>query len=506
MRARRFARGRKLGFAIACAAALALVGALLAGANVSLTVLNTDSFTNTTSQHKTEVEPDSFSFGSTIVSAAQVGRFSDGGASNIGFATSTNGGSSWTNGFLPGLTVFSSPAGSYDRATDPAVAFDAAHNVWLINSLGLVGSSVSGAAVVVNRSTDGGLTWNNAITVRSASGRQDFDKNWIVCDDTSTSPFYGRCYVEYDDFGNGNALHMEYSTNGGLTWTAASVPNAGVIGAQPVVQPNGTVVVPTDNANETALGATVSTNGGVSYSAITTITTISDHSVAGGLRSSPLPSAEVDGSGTVYVVWQDCRFRKGCKSNDIVMTTSTNGTTWTPVVRVPVGTTNDKEDNFIPGIAVDKSTSGATARLAIAYYFYPDAGCNAGSARKACQLDVGYISSATGGASWSASTQLAGPMALSWLPNTTQGRMVGDYISTSFNSGGLAHGFFALAQPPTAGGSDCATATPNCDQALYTTVAGLSLLSGVVVTSSGDHPVPNAASDHAVPASRITVR
>lgn len=491
--------------AVAAAFAVLFVLSLSVGAfaNVTLTKLSTDPYTNTTSQHKTEVEPDSFSFGSTIVATTQVGRFNDGGSSNIGWATSTDGGNIWANGFLPGLTVFSSPAGPYDRATDPAVAYDAAHSVWLINSLGLTTSSgVLGAAVVVNRSTDGGLTWGNAVTVRTVSGNQNFDKNWIVCDTTSTSPFYGRCYVEYDDNGNGNALHMEYSTDGGLTWTASSVPSVGVIGGQPVVQPNGTVVMPIDNANESAIGATVSTNGGVSYGSITTIATIKDHTVAGSLRSGPLPSAEVDGSGKVYVVWQDCRFRRGCKSNDIVMTTSTNGTTWTPIVRVPIGATNDHQDNFIPGIAVDKSTSGGSAHIAITYYFYPTANCSSST----CQLDVGYISSTSGGSSWGASTQLAGPMTLSWLPNTTQGRMVGDYISSSFNNSGLAHGLFAVANAPTAGGTDCATATPNCDEAMYTNATGLSQLSGVVVTSSGDHPVPNAASDHAAPSSPITVR
>lgn len=468
---------------------------LIAFANVTVTRLSTDPYTNTSSQHQTEVEPDSFSFGSTIVAATQVGRFTDGGSSNIGWATSTDGGTTWTNGFLPGTTVYSNPAGPYARATDPAVAYDAMHNVWLINSLGLTqnGTSILGQTVFVNRSTDGGLTWGNAVTVRTVVGNQNFDKNWIVCDDTATSPFYGRCYVEYDDNGNGNALHMEYSTDGGLTWTASSVPNVGVIGGQPVVQPNGTVVMPIDNANETALGSTVSTNGGVSYSAITTITTIKDHTVAGSLRSGPLPSAEVDGSGKVYVVWQDCRFRRGCKSNDIVMTTSTNGTTWTPIVRVPIGATNDGHDNFIPGVAVDKSTSGSTAHIAVTYYFYPTANCSSST----CQLDVGYISSTAGGSSWGASTQLAGPMTLSWLPNTTQGRMVGDYISTSFNSSGLAHGLFAVSNAPT--GS-------TFDQAMYTNATGLSQLSGVVVTSSGDHAVPNAASDHAAPQSPLTVR
>lgn len=499
----RFGRQTRRALAVTVSFLLLLSFPLIAFANVTLTQLSTDPYTNSTSQHKTEVEPDSFSFGSTVVSAVQAGRFYDGGASNIGWATSTDGGNTWTKGFLPGTTVYASPAGPYARATDPAVAYDAAHNVWLINSLGLTqnGSSILGQAVFVNRSTDGGFTWGNAITVRAVTGNQNFDKNWIVCDNTATSPFYGSCYVQYDDYGNGNALRMEYSRDGGLTWTASSVPNVGVIGGQPVVQPNGTVVVPIDNANETALGSTVSTNGGVSYSAITTITTIRSHTVAGSLRTGPLPSAEVDGSGKVYVVWQDCRFRSGCRSNDIVMTTSTNGATWTAVTRVPIGTTGDGHDNFIPGIAVDKSTSGSTAHIAITYYFYPNRSCSSST----CQLDVGYISSTTGGSSWGPATQLAGPMTLSWLPNTSQGRMVGDYISTSY-ANGLAHGLFAVANAPTAGGADCSTATPNCDQAMYTNAAGLSQLSGVMVTSSGDHPVPNAASDHAAPQSPLTIR
>lgn len=60
-------------------------------AGVPLTQISTDPYTNSTSQHATEVEPDTYSFGSTIVSAFQVGRFNNGGATNIGFATSTDG-------------------------------------------------------------------------------------------------------------------------------------------------------------------------------------------------------------------------------------------------------------------------------------------------------------------------------------------------------------------------------------------------------------------------------
>jgi hypothetical protein len=476
--------GRRFALVLASAGVLTLVCALVAAANVSLTTLSTDPYTNTTSQHATEVEPDSFSFGSTIVSVTQVGRFTDGGSSDIGWATSTDGGSTWTHGFLPGLTVFSVPPGPYDRASDPSVAYDAAHGVWLVNSLALTSSS---NPVVVNRSTDGGHTWGNAITVAAGGA---FDKNWIVCDDTASSPFYGRCYVEFDDSGNGNRLRMEYSTDGGLTWTASSTPASSVIGGQPVVQPNGTVVMPIDDGNEATLESFVSTNGGVSYSGPNTIATITSHGVVGGLRSGPLPSAEVDGSGVVYVAWQDCRFRSGCRSNDIVISKSSNGTSWSPVARVPIGTTGDTQDHFIPGLAVDRSTSGGSAHVAVTYYYYPNRLCS----RYTCQLDVGYISSANGGASWGVATQLVGPMSLTWLPQTNQGRMVGDYMSTSFGNG-LAHGFFAVATAPTGTVSkDCAVATPHCHEALTTNAAGLHATGGDI-TSSGDQPVPGVTSN-----------
>src|SRR5947207_6622585 len=60
-------------------------------ATVPLVKLSSDPFTNASSQHATEVEPDTFAFGPTIVSAFQVGRIHDGGGADIGFATSSDG-------------------------------------------------------------------------------------------------------------------------------------------------------------------------------------------------------------------------------------------------------------------------------------------------------------------------------------------------------------------------------------------------------------------------------
>jgi hypothetical protein len=468
---------RRFFLLLALAGVSTLVVAMTASANVALTQIFVDPFTNSTSQHKTVVEPDTFSFGSTIVAAAQSGRFFDGGSSGIGWSTSTNNGTSWTSGTLPGITKFTNPAGPYDRATDPSVAYDARHNVWMVSTLALTDTSgVLGKAVVTSRSTNGGLTWQNPVNTAVASGSQDFDKNWIVCDNTSTSPFYGSCYTQWDDHGGGNLLKMAYSRDGGLTWTLSKTPRVGIIGGQPLVQPNGNVVVPLDNASETALGYTISTNGGSSFGNAFTITSISAATDPGSIRSGPLPSAEIDGSGKIFVAWEDCRFRTNCSQNDIVYTTSTNGSSWTAVQRVPIDSVTSGVDHLLPGLAVDKSTSGASAHVGLLYYFFPAGTTN---------LSVGYISSTNGGSTWSAPTQLAGPMTMSWLPNTSQGRMVGDYMSTSF-AGGTAHPVFTLANAPTAGGSDCQTATPNCDQALYTPSSGLAAAAG---TATANDPV-----------------
>src|SRR2546430_1155368 len=104
-----------------CVSAL---GLMAAGPASAATRVSTDPFTNTDSQHATELEPDTFGFGSTVVWAFQTGRFFNGGSSDIGFATSQNGGTSWVHGFLPSITVNSTPPGPYARVSDPAVAYD----------------------------------------------------------------------------------------------------------------------------------------------------------------------------------------------------------------------------------------------------------------------------------------------------------------------------------------------------------------------------------------------
>lgn len=442
----------------------------------NLTKISSDPYTAGPGQHATEVEPHLLSNGSTLVAAFQTGRIAPGGSTDIGWATSTDGGATWSHGFLPGLTT-GEGTGPYDAASDPAVAYDAKHDVWMIASLP-ISATLQAPAVAVSRSTDGGMTWQTPVGVDSSAVSSD--KNWIVCDSWATSPFYGNCYTEWDDPFNNDEILMSSSSDGGMTWGPA-LPTANLsqgIGGQPLVQPNGTVIVPIETAlsGTGVISAYSSSDGGATWTAPLTISAIQFHSDAGGIRSGPLPSAAIDGAGTVWVVWEDCRFRAACATNDLVYSTSADGVTWSTVARIPIDDVSSTVDYFIPGIGIDPATAGVTAHVALHYYYYPQSNCTTTS----CQLFVGYISSANGGTSWnSPSTLTASAMLLDWLPNSQNGLMVGDYIATAFTNG-VPHGVFAVAR---------VNSGTTFDEAIYT-AQGLSSQKSVRQRSSAfDRPL-----------------
>ena len=393
--------------------------------------ISMDPYAGGGSMHASEAEPDTFSWGSTVVAAFQVARFETGGAQNIGFAVSGDAGRTWTSGLLPSLTTASRPRGPFSRASDPSVAYDAAHGVWLIASLGF---SNNESALLISSSTDG-VHWSDPRVAGRKPNGQDgilFDKEWIACDNQPGSPFRGRCYLSYSDI-EGLRLATQTSVDGGQTWSApvGSADNAGRRGIegpaapapQPVSLPNGVVSVP---LFDDGLYVVRSTDGGATFSNESLVAP-SRFFASNFLRSGPFPSVEVGAGGVAYIAWPDCGRRARCNGNDLLLSTSTDGLAWTAPTKIPLGSGN----HVIDGLAADPISPG---RIAVAYYTE--------SNRK---LDVRIVSSSNGGATWSRERLLSPERMPYSRIAQSNGSMVGDYISTSF-AGGRAVAVFTLAQ------------------------------------------------------------
>lgn len=423
--------------------------------------LSTDPYSNDGGQHRTEVEPSSYSYGTTIVDAFQAGRFVDAGSSNIGWATSTDGGATWKTGFLPGTTKF--VGGPYNRITDPSVTYDAAHNTWMIATVVFLEtqSGLAAPAVLVSLSTTGGITWNNPITIANTANNGGFDKDWITCDNFFKSPYAGTCYAQWDDYTRGDLIEISTSRDGGNTWSAAKTTADSARGTSgyPLVQPNGTVIVPISNAHETEIIVFRSTDGGASWSRAVPLTQVTSFSGNAYFRDNILLTPQVDRAGKVYLVWVDCRFELNCQGNDLVMTTSTDGLSWSPVKRIPIALTGSGINYYVSGFGIDETTSGTTAHLGLTFYYYP-ANCF-----NNCALSLGFVSSVNGGSSWSSKIRLGGRIPGSWIAQGNN--KVGDYIATSFCNG-RAFPIFALATAPSGG---------HFNEAMYTIAGGIAVSS-----------------------------
>jgi hypothetical protein len=232
----------------------------------------------------------------------------------------------------------------------------------------------------------------------------------------------------------------QVSTDGGLTWSSATTapgfPGRASIrgkyapGVQPLVLPSGRALIP--YYDEDKFSTLVSDDGGATWTTQLGIAP-ANYVTHANLRAAPLPTSTVSSDGRAYLAWADCSFRLGCASNDIVYTSTTDGVTWAPVARIPTGA----GDAELPGLDADPTRAG---RLALAYYVF-----------RSGSLDVRFVSSSNGGASWTRPQLLnSRRVPMSGIARTSLGSMVGDYISTSF-AGGRAVPVFALAASPLGG-------------------------------------------------------
>jgi len=368
-------------------------------------------------QHRTQVESHSIANGSTIVSVFQDGRYLDGAATAIGFSTSSNGGRTWRAGLLPGVTRYSPSPGESRRASDPVVAYDALHGVWLANSL-IVGETFSG--LFVNRSNDG-ITWSAPVTAARTNGSElAYDKNWIACDNGTASPFHGTCYIAYSAV-TSQRLALLVSRDGGATWAPPQTIDASSsnsIGAIPLVQPGGALTVVYAGGGN--MVASQSADGGATFAPPIVISPfVSDDPRT--VRAPPLPAATVDAAGRLYVLWMDCRRRRSCTGNDLVLSSSIDGTTWTEPARLP----RTSLDSFVPGIAAHPTIPG---RLGVVTYLRTQP-CTT----RTCGFGVAFMRSTDGGATWSAPQRLdAEQMQPRWLSESKLGAFLGDYVGIAY--------------------------------------------------------------------------
>ena len=192
------------------------------------------------------------------------------------------------------------------------------------------------------------------------------NKETIVVDTRSDSPYRGRVYVGWDSVSAaGQQEFFSYSEDGGLSFHAPILlGDQGVnIGVTPVVGPGGAVhAVWLDFVGRQALlVASSSSDGGATWSAAVTISDLQLAGVSGSRTSDGVPTVAIDArTGALYVAWQDDRFTPGV--DQVVLSRSTDGgQTWSAPQRVSDGPTNAPD--FTPALAVTPE-----GLVGIAYY------------------------------------------------------------------------------------------------------------------------------------------
>jgi hypothetical protein len=321
-----------------------------------------------------------------LVAAWQQDRWSNGGSEGIVSAFSRDGGATWTTNATTRSSICTggTPAngGNYERASDPWVDFSPNGTAYLMtlsvdSNPGGFGTSPN--AMLVMRSTNGGATWGNPITLkRDENANVLNDKNTLTADPNDPS----FVYAVWDRLvappsGNPNPHPFENSpasrgptwfsrtTNGGASWEPARLifePGTinQTIGNQIVVLPdnarfNGELVDLFDLIQGVtnrppgrgfSLQVIRSTDNGATWSK--KAITVDRHNTFQGLVVDPddpntatrpvrtgdiIPQITVDrNSGAIYVVFQDSRF--GPRSSIAFTQSLDGGLTWSPTTKI----------------------------------------------------------------------------------------------------------------------------------------------------------------------------
>ncbi|MFN7973918.1 MAG: putative Ig domain-containing protein [Acidobacteriota bacterium] len=166
--------------------------------------------------------------GNTIVTTFNDSRTAPGNYS--GGSVSTDGGVTFAR-FTP--SPFETGHGT--NYGDPTVVFNQKLNLWYASFLA---TGCGGQGVGLWTSPDG-VTWSAGACAHTGSfdDRQSF---WV--DNTAASPYYGRMYMTWNDFGAGQGIYCERSDDG-TTWSLSTVEPAFIRNCQVTGTPDGSVFV-----------------------------------------------------------------------------------------------------------------------------------------------------------------------------------------------------------------------------------------------------------------------
>lgn len=391
-----------------------------------------------------------------IVGVWQQDRYSNGGARGLLAAVSFNGGSSWQVSMAPFSRCSGGNAqngGDYERASDPWVTFSPNGDVYQI-AIAFNDSNPTNA-VLVSKSTDGGKTWSNPVTlIRDTSPTVFNDKESITADPNDSRFVYAvwdrlvfpseqaRGRAPERAIGFRGPTWFARTTDGGQTWEAPRIifdPGEvnQTISNQIVVRPQAKggelinlfdLIYNAKNAQGVRgfnIAVIRSADRGLTWSGPIIISkqvlfdVVRDPDTGIPVRTGDIvPDIAVDpNSGNLYVVWQDQRFSP-TGAHHIAFSMSTDGgLTWTPPVRVDKAPLNVHAFTASVHVAAD-GTVGVT------YYDFR----RHTPASSILETDYWFVhchSNCTDPENW-AETHIAGPFDMRGAP-FARGYFVGDY-------------------------------------------------------------------------------
>ena len=332
-----------------------------------------------------------------IVASWQQDRWSTGGARGLVTGVSFDGGRTWLEVPIPGLTLCTE--GEFLRASDPWLTFTPDGDLYHISLavdrsliellLGIGNTDTGRSAMLVQKSEDGGLSWSPPISLVDEVFNGLHDKQTITAD-PHDSRFVYAVWDRLDFVKGGGPALFSRTTNGGLSWDKEPRilydpgPDAQTLANQIVVMPDGTLLnffnfieFFSDGSERFSLAIKRSFNHGETWlppglpiiaASMEPSENLADPDTGQGIRGGEeLFDVAVDPQyGTIYAVWQDGRFDNFAIEAIALSVSYDQGATWTDPVKInntPSHIPQRNRQAFVPSVEVNDK-----GRVAISYY------------------------------------------------------------------------------------------------------------------------------------------